>query len=75
MKEKLLEIIADQFGKDVDELNPSINFKDDLNADSIDLVELVMSMEEEFNISVSDDELKNLNTIQDVLDFVEDLGK
>lgn len=64
MKEKILEIIAAQFTMDVENLNPKMDFRDDLNADSIDLVELIMTMEDEFGIQVSDDDIKKLNTIE-----------
>ena len=50
-----------------------MDFRDDLNADSIDLVELIMTMEDEFGIQVSDDDIKKLNTIEDVIDYVEEL--
>lgn len=73
MKEKILEIIAAQFTMDVASLNPKMDFRDDLNADSIDLVELIMTMEDEFGIQVSDDDIKKLNTIEDVIDYVEEL--
>lgn len=73
MKERILEIIAAQFTMDVSSLNPKMDFRDDLNADSIDLVELIMTMEDEFGIQVSDDDIKKLNTIEDVIDYVEEL--
>lgn len=73
MKERILEIIAAQFTMDVASLNPKMDFRDDLNADSIDLVELIMTMEDEFGIQVSDDDIKKLNTIEDVIDYVEEL--
>ena len=73
MKERILEIIAAQFTMDVASLNPKMDFRDDLNADSIDLVELIMTMEDEFGIQVSDDDIKKLNTIEDIIDYVEEL--
>lgn len=73
MKERILEIIAAQFTMGVASLNPKMDFRDDLNADSIDLVELIMTMEDEFGIQVSDDDIKKLNTIEDVIDYVEEL--
>lgn len=75
MKERILEIIAEQFNIDVNELNEDMNFQDDLNADSIELVELVMTIEEEFEIEVSEEDLENLKTIGDVIDYVEDLDQ
>lgn len=73
MKEKVLELIAEQFDKDIDELNEEMSFIDDLNADSVDIVELVMSIEDEFSIEIEDEELENLKTIGDVLEFIEEL--
>lgn len=75
MKERILEIIAEQFNMDVNELDEDMNFQDDLNADSIELVELVMTIEEEFETEVSEDDLEKLKTIGDVIDFVEDLDQ
>ena len=73
MKEKVLELIAEQFDKDIDELNEGMSFIDDLNADSVDIVELVMSIEDEFSVEIEDEELENLKTIGDVLEFIEEL--
>ncbi|MBP2025166.1 acyl carrier protein [Peptoniphilus stercorisuis] len=73
MKEKVLELIAEQFDKDIDELNEEMSFIDDLNADSVDIVELVMSIEDEFSVEIEDEELENLKTIGDVLEFIEEL--
>lgn len=71
MEYKVLEIIAEQFHIDVDELKREMNFKDDLDADSIELVELIMTLEEEFNIEVEDDKLESIETVGDVLDYLE----
>lgn len=73
MKERILEIIAEQFNMDVDELDEDMSFQDDLNADSIELVELVMTIEEEFETEVSEEDLEKLKTVGDVIDYVEDL--
>ena len=73
MKERILEIIAGQFNLDVDELDENMNFQDDLNADSIELVKLVMTIEEEFDTEVSEEDLEKLKTIGDVIEYVEDL--
>ena len=73
MKERILEIIAEQFNMDVNELDEDMNFQDDLNADSIELVELVMTIEEEFETEVSEEDLEKLKTIGDVIEYVEDL--
>lgn len=73
MKERILEIIAEQFNMDVNELDEEMSFQDDLNADSIELVELVMTIEEEFETEVSEEDLEKLKTVGDVIDYVEDL--
>ncbi|MDU5806280.1 MAG: acyl carrier protein [Peptoniphilus harei] len=73
MKDRILQIIAEQFNIDKDELTEDMNFQDDLNADSIELVELVMTIEEEFETEVSEEDLENLKTIGDVIEYVEDL--
>ena len=73
MKERILEIIAEQFNMDISELDEDMSFQDDLNADSIELVELVMTIEEEFETEVSEEDLEKLKTVGDVIDYVEDL--
>lgn len=73
MKDRILQIIAEQFNIDKDELTEDMNFQDDLNADSIELVELVMTIEEEFETEVSEEDLEKLKTIGDVIEYVEDL--
>ena len=75
MKERILEIIAEQFNMDVNELDEDMNFQEDLNADSIELVELVMTIEEEFETEVSEEDLEKLKTIGDVIDYVEDFDQ
>lgn len=72
MRERILEIIADQVNRSVDELDPSMEFIDDLNMDSIELVELIMSVEEEFDIEIDEDRLEKVRSIGDVLDLLEE---
>lgn len=73
MKERLLELIASQFNLSVDDLEEDMSFQDDLNADSIELVELIMSIEDEFEIEIDDERLESLKTVGDVLEYVEEL--
>ena len=73
MKDRILQIIAEQFNIDKDDLTEDMNFQDDLNADSIELVERVMTIEEEFETEVSEEDLERLKTIGDVIEYVEDL--
>ncbi|EGY78127.1 acyl carrier protein [Peptoniphilus indolicus] len=74
MRERILQLIADQFGRDVDELEEDMTFVDDLGADSIDIVELVMSIEDEFSIELEEDHLKELSTISDVIEYAKELN-
>lgn len=76
MRERILEIIAEQVNRSADELDPSMEFIDDLNMDSIELVELIMSVEDEFDIEIDEDRLEKVRSIGDVLDLLEefDLG-
>ncbi len=77
--ERVRKIIVDQLGVDEDQVNPSASFVDDLNADSLDLVELIMSIEEEFSkdgnpIEISDDDAEKIVTVQDAIDYIKDKG-
>ena len=77
--ERVRKIIVDQLGVEEDQVVPSASFVDDLNADSLDLVELIMSMEEEFSkegktIEISDDDAEKIVTVQDAVDFLRDAG-
>lgn len=73
MKDKLLQLIAEQFHVEESELKAETNFVEDLNADSIELVELVMSIEDEFDVQIEDEVLSRMKTVGDVLDYVEEL--
>lgn len=74
MLEKMKEIIAEQLNVDESEIAPSTSFKDDLGADSLDLFELVMALEEEYNIEIPSDDLAALDTVEDVMEFLKSLG-
>ena len=63
-------IVADQLGIGVDEINNESSFIDDLGADSLDTVELVMALEEEFDIEISDEEAENISTVQTAIDYI-----
>lgn len=73
MRDKVLDLIAEQFDKNIDDLTENMTFVGDLNADSVDIVELVMSIEDELAIEIEDEELENLSTIGDVLEYIEDI--
>lgn len=70
--EKLKEIIIEQLGVKEDEIKPEAHFADHLGADSLDIVEMIMAVEEEFGIQVSDDEAEGLERVKDVIKFIED---
>lgn len=72
MKDRILEIIAEQFHVNVEDLEEDTNFVDDLNVDSIELLELVMAIEDEFDIELEDEILENITTVGDVLDFIDE---
>lgn len=68
-EEKIVEIIAQQLGVFEDKVTPTARFVDDLGADSLDLVELVMAFEEEFDVEIPDEEAEKMVTVQDAIDF------
>jgi acyl carrier protein len=70
--ERLTKIIADQLGVDESEVVPSASFVEDLNADSLDLVELIMSLEEEFKLQISDEDAEKITTVQEAEDYIEE---
>ena len=67
---KVKEIVAEQLGKDVNEIATGASFIDDLGADSLDIVELVMKMEEEFGIEIPDEEAEKIKTVNDVVEYI-----
>ena len=74
MLEKMKEIIADQLGVSEDEVTLEASFKDDLDAVSLDLFELVMALEEEYDVEIPSDDLAELNTVGDVINYLKDKG-
>ena len=77
--ERVRKIIADQLGVEETEINPTTSFVEDLNADSLDLVELIMSLEEEFSkegkaIEISDEDAEKIATVQDAVNFIKEHG-
>ena len=71
--ERIKEIISEQLGVAADSITMDTSFTDDLGADSLDLVELVMAMEEEFDIEMPDDEIENIKTVSDAVSFLKNL--
>ena len=74
MLEKLKEIIADQLNVDADSITAESRFKEDLEADSLDLFELVMALEDEYNIEIPAEELTELATVGDVIEYLRGRG-
>lgn len=70
VEDKVKKIIADKLSVAENDIVPTASFVEDLGADSLDLVELIMSMEEEFDIDISDEDAEKLTTYQDVLDYI-----
>src|SRR5437763_16959555 len=73
-EERLKKIIAEQLSVSEDEVTPEANFIDGLNADSLDPVELIMSLEEEFNVKISDEDAEKIRTVQDSMDYLHEHG-
>jgi len=72
---KVKQIISEQLGVDEDEVTTTASFVDDLGADSLDQVELVMALEEKFEIEIPDDDAEKLRTVQDAIDYIEKHAK
>jgi acyl carrier protein len=70
IEEKVKEIIADRLGVDPEEVTPEASFVEDLGADSLDTVELVMALEEEFGIEIPDEDAENIKTVGDAIEYI-----
>jgi acyl carrier protein len=73
--EKVKQIISEQLGVEEAEVTPSASFVDDLGADSLDTVELVMALEENFDIEIPDDAAEKIRTVQDAIDYIDKHSK
>jgi len=73
--EKVKEILVDVLGVNADDVKPESKFVDDLGADSLDLVELIMSLEDKFQIEISDTDAEKIITVQDALDYIDKHSK
>lgn len=71
IEDKVKKIIAEKLSVEMEEVVPEASFVDDLGADSLDLVELIMSMEEEFDIDISDEDAEKITTVKDAFDYVQ----
>lgn len=73
-EERLKKIIAKELSVSEDEVTPEASFIEDLNADSLDLVELIMALEEEFTVKISDEEADKIKTVKDAMDYLQEHG-
>ena len=70
--ERLKKIIVEQLGVEPDDVTPAAAFVEDLNADSLDLVELIMSLEEEFGMEISDEDAEKIQKVSDAVEYIEE---
>jgi len=70
--DRLKKIIVEQLGVDEEEVTPTASFVEDLNADSLDLVELIMSLEEEFGMEISDEDAEKIQKVSDAVEYIEE---
>ena len=74
MLEKMKELIANQLNAESEDITEATSFKDDLGADSLDLFELVMALEEEYGVEIPSEDLENLTTVGAVMEYLKDKG-
>ena len=73
MFEKIRDIIAEQLSVDPDEITEESSFIDDLGADSLDIVELIMALEEEFDMEIPDEDAEKISTVGDVIEYIKNV--
>ncbi len=69
--EKMVELIVEKLGVEPGEVTPEASFIDDLGADSLDIVELIMDIEDEFDLEIPDEEAENISTVKQAVDYIE----
>lgn len=72
IEKRVVEIIADQLGVEADKITPDAKFIEDLGADSLDVVELIMAFEEEFGIEIPDEDAEKIQTVGDVINYLKE---
>ncbi len=75
VEERVKSIIVEQLGVDAEEVSPDASFVEDLGADSLDTVELIMAFEEEFGVEISDQEAESIRKVRDAVDYIEKRNK
>lgn len=75
VEDRVKSIIVEQLGVDADEVQPDASFVEDLGADSLDTVELIMAFEEEFGVEISDDEAEKIRKVKDAVEYIEKRAK
>ncbi|HSP35471.1 MAG TPA: acyl carrier protein [Thermoanaerobaculia bacterium] len=75
VEDRVKSIIVEQLGVDAEEVTPDAAFVEDLGADSLDTVELIMAFEEEFGVEISDDEAEKIRKVRDAVDYIEKRAK
>ena len=72
LEAQLKKIVAEQLGVDESKIVPSARFSEDLNADSLDLVEVIMAMEQEFDLEIKDEDAENIRTVSDAVQYIDE---
>jgi acyl carrier protein len=75
VEDRVKNIIVEQLGVDAEEVTPDASFVEDLGADSLDTVELIMAFEEEFGVEISDDEAEKIRKVRDAVDYIDKRAK
>ncbi|HEX7102990.1 MAG TPA: acyl carrier protein [Nitrolancea sp.] len=73
--ERVQSVVSEQLGVDLEKVTPEAEFVQDLNADSLDLVELIMQLEEEFGVEISDEQAESIVTVGDAFEFIQEHGE
>lgn len=74
IEERVIKVIAEQLGVEAEKVTPQAHFTEDLGADSLDLVEMVMALEKEFDCEIPDEEAEKITTVQSAIDYVKAQG-